>query len=135
MNVGHGGSVRDTSGDEEDAKDETMIPVDYAQSGMIKDDEIFARVSMGARMDRTDRTDRTDLKAVAWRLRSSWSLAACVETFVSDFISPRVLRLGGCRAPAPLASLSAVGWKPLGSRSSVESRLRRSDSLRLMVMR
>lgn len=38
---GHGGSVRDTSGDEKDGKDETMCPVDLHTNGMIKDDEIF----------------------------------------------------------------------------------------------
>eukprot|EP00903_Cladosiphon_okamuranus_P014401 g13369.t1 len=38
---GHGGSVKDHTGDEEDMKDETMIPVDYAKSGQIKDDEIL----------------------------------------------------------------------------------------------
>lgn len=42
--AGHGGSVRDLTGDEEDAKDETMIPVDYAKAGQIKDDEILATV-------------------------------------------------------------------------------------------
>lgn len=39
--AGHGGSVPDTSGDEVDKMDETMVPVDYAESGQIKDDEIF----------------------------------------------------------------------------------------------
>ncbi|CAM9676727.1 unnamed protein product [Ectocarpus sp. 12 AP-2014] len=38
---GHGGSVKDNTGDEEDNKDETMIPVDYMKSGQIKDDEIL----------------------------------------------------------------------------------------------
>lgn len=36
--------MRDLSGDEEDAKDETMIPVDYAKAGQIKDDEILSIV-------------------------------------------------------------------------------------------
>lgn len=44
-NSGHGGSVRDLTGDEEDCKDETMVPVDYAKSGQIKDDDILATVS------------------------------------------------------------------------------------------
>lgn len=39
--AGHGGSVPDVSGDEEDGKDETMIPVDYKTAGQIKDDTIF----------------------------------------------------------------------------------------------
>lgn len=41
---GHGGSVKDNTGDEEDNKDETMIPVDYMKSGQIKDDEILKEV-------------------------------------------------------------------------------------------
>lgn len=40
---GHGSSIRDTSGDERDGRDETLVPVDYATGGgMITDDEIFA---------------------------------------------------------------------------------------------
>ncbi|CAN0461212.1 unnamed protein product, partial [Discosporangium mesarthrocarpum] len=41
---GHGGSVADKTGDEEDMKDETMIPADYQEAGQIKDDEIFAKL-------------------------------------------------------------------------------------------
>ncbi|KAL7543760.1 hypothetical protein ACHAXR_013058 [Thalassiosira sp. AJA248-18] len=37
---GHGGSVKDTDGDEEDGMDETLIPVDYQKAGQIVDDEI-----------------------------------------------------------------------------------------------
>jgi len=38
---GHGGRVRDTSGDEDDGYDETLIPVDFQRSGQITDDELF----------------------------------------------------------------------------------------------
>jgi len=37
---GHGGSVKDEDGDEEDGYDETLIPLDYAQAGHIVDDDI-----------------------------------------------------------------------------------------------
>lgn len=37
---GHGGSVKDLDGDEEDGMDETLIPVDYQQAGQIVDDDI-----------------------------------------------------------------------------------------------
>lgn len=37
---GHGGSVKDKDGDEEDGNDETLCPVDYASAGQILDDEI-----------------------------------------------------------------------------------------------
>lgn len=36
--------MRDSTGDEEDQKDETMVPADYATSGQIKDDEILSTV-------------------------------------------------------------------------------------------
>lgn len=44
MIIGHGGSVRDTSGDEADNMDETMVPVDYTKAGQITDDEILKEV-------------------------------------------------------------------------------------------
>lgn len=37
---GHGGYVRDSSGDEADGRDETLIPLDYQRSGQIKDDTV-----------------------------------------------------------------------------------------------
>eukprot|EP00928_Gymnodinium_smaydae_P037763 TRINITY_DN26174_c0_g1_i1.p1 TRINITY_DN26174_c0_g1~~TRINITY_DN26174_c0_g1_i1.p1 ORF type:complete len:331 (-),score=56.07 TRINITY_DN26174_c0_g1_i1:62-1054(-) len=48
---GHGGSVRDTSGDEEDRKDETLCPVDYQDAGMILDDEVNQRLVMAMPRD------------------------------------------------------------------------------------
>lgn len=41
---GHGGRVRDTSGDEADGYDETLIPLDFKKSGQIVDDEIYERL-------------------------------------------------------------------------------------------
>jgi hypothetical protein len=41
---GHGGSMRDDNGDEEDGKDETLVPVDYQNAGQIRDDVIFKEV-------------------------------------------------------------------------------------------
>lgn len=38
---GHGGFVRDTSGDEDDGYDETLIPLDFKEKGMIVDDDIL----------------------------------------------------------------------------------------------
>jgi len=38
---GHGGRVRDISGDEEDGYDETLIPVDFKSAGQIIDDDIL----------------------------------------------------------------------------------------------
>ena len=39
---GHGGRVRDTSGDETDGYDETILPLDYQQAGQILDDEMHS---------------------------------------------------------------------------------------------
>jgi len=41
---GHGGRVRDTSGDEDDGYDETLIPVDFMQAGQIVDDDLFDKL-------------------------------------------------------------------------------------------
>eukprot|EP01060_Flectonema_neradi_P039567 TRINITY_DN875_c0_g1_i3.p1 TRINITY_DN875_c0_g1~~TRINITY_DN875_c0_g1_i3.p1 ORF type:complete len:247 (+),score=61.74 TRINITY_DN875_c0_g1_i3:38-778(+) len=38
---GHGGQQKDTSGDEEDGYDETLIPCDYRKAGVITDDDVF----------------------------------------------------------------------------------------------
>lgn len=38
---GHGSWMRDTNGDERDGRDETICPVDYDRSGMIKDDDLY----------------------------------------------------------------------------------------------
>ncbi|KAJ3107955.1 Ca(2+)-dependent cysteine protease [Phlyctochytrium bullatum] len=37
---GHGGSVKDNNGDEEDGNDETIYPLDHEKAGQIRDDEI-----------------------------------------------------------------------------------------------
>lgn len=41
---GHGGQVRDVNGDESDGKDETLIPLDYVQEGIITDDWMLNNV-------------------------------------------------------------------------------------------
>eukprot|EP00612_Vaucheria_litorea_P003337 CAMPEP_0171461466 /NCGR_PEP_ID=MMETSP0945-20130129/5903_1 /TAXON_ID=109269 /ORGANISM="Vaucheria litorea, Strain CCMP2940" /LENGTH=1068 /DNA_ID=CAMNT_0011987819 /DNA_START=86 /DNA_END=3292 /DNA_ORIENTATION=+ len=38
---GHGGSIEDDNGDEEDGRDETIIPVDFKKFGQIRDDDIY----------------------------------------------------------------------------------------------
>lgn len=37
---GHGSYVKDVDGDEEDGRDETLVPIDFLENGMIIDDEI-----------------------------------------------------------------------------------------------
>mmetsp|Transcript_37862 Transcript_37862/g.77230 ORF Transcript_37862/g.77230 Transcript_37862/m.77230 type:complete len:339 (-) Transcript_37862:251-1267(-) len=38
---GHGGKVKDDDGDEDDGYDETLVPLDYASEGQIRDDDVF----------------------------------------------------------------------------------------------
>lgn len=39
---GHGGKLRDQDGDEADGFDETLVPLDYASTGQIRDDDIYS---------------------------------------------------------------------------------------------
>lgn len=41
---GHGSSVFDRNNDEEDGRDEVLVPLDYHNSGMITDDELNQRI-------------------------------------------------------------------------------------------
>jgi len=41
---GHGGRVRDTSGDEADGYDSTLIPLDFDRAGQILDDDLYLRL-------------------------------------------------------------------------------------------
>lgn len=40
---GHGGNLADDNGDEEDGRDETLIPVDFQQTGQIRDDVLLEK--------------------------------------------------------------------------------------------
>lgn len=46
---GHGLSVTDNDGDEEDSCDETIVPVDYEKSGLIRDDDIMSNLVLPMR--------------------------------------------------------------------------------------
>lgn len=39
---GHGCSIKDDEREEDDGKDEALCPVDYAEAGVLRDDDIFA---------------------------------------------------------------------------------------------
>jgi len=41
---GHGVQIADDNNDEADGKDEAMVPCDFRQSGMIRDDDIFKKL-------------------------------------------------------------------------------------------
>ena len=50
---GHGSSLRDTNGDEEDGWDEALVPVDYARNGLVSDDdlcELFSQFSSNTKI-------------------------------------------------------------------------------------
>jgi len=38
---GHGCSIKDDDGDEDDGMDEALCPVDYAKAGVLRDDDVF----------------------------------------------------------------------------------------------
>jgi len=42
---GHGSYIKDISGDEKDGRDETLVPIDYMENGMIIDDELRGIIS------------------------------------------------------------------------------------------
>ena len=42
---GHGSYIRDRSGDEDDGKDEVLVPIDYTTGGMISDDDLHYYLS------------------------------------------------------------------------------------------
>ena len=52
--AGHGTKLVDQSGDEDDGYDEALVPLDFRESGMILDDDLFdiliARLSDGVHM-------------------------------------------------------------------------------------
>jgi hypothetical protein len=51
--AGHGGQVKDRSGDEEDGSDECLLPIDYGAAGMLSDDDLavfYRRVVPGANL-------------------------------------------------------------------------------------
>jgi hypothetical protein len=41
---GHGSNVQDYNGDETDSRDETLVPLDFQTSGLIKDDYLFTNL-------------------------------------------------------------------------------------------
>jgi len=43
---GHGSYISDVNGDEDDGRDECLVPLDYQRSGMITDDDMRAIVSL-----------------------------------------------------------------------------------------
>jgi hypothetical protein len=43
---GHGSNIKDASGEESDGRDEVLVPLDYLQKGVIKDDWLFENLSL-----------------------------------------------------------------------------------------
>lgn len=76
---GHGAFVKDRSGDEEDGKDETLIPTDYRTAGQIKDDEIFEEVR-GVK----------DVMRLEWRKARPKSYS-CTQSLDAMVVCPRCL--------------------------------------------
>jgi hypothetical protein len=45
--LGHGGKLKDDNGDEKDGYDETLVPLDYATAGQIRDDDLYKMLVAG----------------------------------------------------------------------------------------
>lgn len=77
--AGHGGSVRDKSGDEADNMDETLVPVDYKEAGQITDDEILKEVRLLACVPQQSSPLLLSIGLVAWFVET-WAFA-CTRVF------------------------------------------------------
>jgi|GEM_PF-2053639 len=100
---GHGSYVRDQSGDEADRRDEAMVPVDYDDSGMLIDDEIFTAlikklspdVQLIVTSDCCHSGTILDLP-YKWQPDGSYTVENRLNT--SEFNTlPKVVMLSGCR--------------------------------------
>lgn len=97
---GHGSSVRDTSGDETDGRDECLVPIDFATAGMVTDDEIQALLARFARpttkvvciMDSCHSGTVCDLK-----YRWTSATTAVVDNALASGVAARVVLLSGCQ--------------------------------------
>jgi hypothetical protein len=96
---GHGSCTRDRSGDEADAMDECLVPLDYKTAGMLLDDDLTRILARFARrttkvvciMDSCHSGTVCDLK-YRWTSASS----AVLDNVRSVPVTARVVLLSGC---------------------------------------
>lgn len=112
---GHGGSVRDISGDEADGRDETLCPLDYATCGQIIDDEIRALLtflrpdqSLTAIIDACHSQTSCDLKWNLYERFGGRRLALVADTHYSD-TRGQVMMVSGCLDPQTSADAYIAG--------------------------
>jgi len=112
---GHGGSVRDVSGDEVDGRDETLCPLDYATCGQIVDDEIRALLtflrseqSLTAVIDACHSQTSCDLRWNLYERFGGRKLALVADNHYSD-TRGQVVMVSGCLDPQTSADAYIAG--------------------------
>ena len=100
---GHGGSITDYSGDEEDGRDETLCPIDYHDNGVIIDDEfrgllpcLGEKQTLTVVLDCCHSGSGMDLKWNLYERFGGKQLALVPDTHYAD-TRGQVIMLSGCR--------------------------------------
>ena len=116
---GHGTSVRDTSGDEGDGRDECLVPVDFQTAGFLVDDDLVGILGRFQRpttkvvcvMDSCHSGTVCDLK---YRWASPTS--AVLDTSRAGSITAKAILLSGCTDAQTSADAYGVLKAPVSGR-------------------
>ena len=106
---GHGSQLPDDNGDEEDGFDETLVPLDFNSSGMIRDDWIFkvlcANLPAGCRLTAvTDCCHSGSILDLPYELQGNNFARVGKKESAAD-----VLLISGCKDAQTSADVSSVG--------------------------
>eukprot|EP00698_Gefionella_okellyi_P009198 TRINITY_DN2322_c0_g1_i1.p1 TRINITY_DN2322_c0_g1~~TRINITY_DN2322_c0_g1_i1.p1 ORF type:complete len:940 (+),score=198.94 TRINITY_DN2322_c0_g1_i1:141-2960(+) len=118
---GHGGSDVDVSGDEEDHRDENILPYDFQSAGVITDDELRSRLIMAlpagvkltALMDCCHSGTGLDLPIV-YRLTGD-SISVTEAKHYEKAASAEILAMSGCMDSQTSADVRPSGGKAAGA--------------------
>jgi len=95
---GHGSTTRDNDGDEDDNKDETIVPLDYKNSGMITDDQLHDYIEYMPKQCRMicifDCCHSGTILDLKWRYEGDFR--NYVENNASN-VDSNVIMISGCR--------------------------------------
>lgn len=95
---GHGSCTRDTSGDEADGQDETLVPVDFRTAGMITDDDLAARLAKFAGTAKVVCVMDSCHSGTVCDLKYRWTspTSATLDNVRAPAMAARILLLSGC---------------------------------------